>query len=143
MATEQGIVIKVGQDTAWVKATKSSACEGCASKGSCTAMGDEMEVEALNIAGAKTGDRIVLTFDTAPLLKATFFLYVFPILCMIAGAAAGLQLAPRLGLNPSGCSAVTGFLFFFIAAFIVKIKGNKMSKEEEYRPKITRILKSL
>jgi len=140
VATEQGVVLKVGADTAWVKASKSTACEGCASKGSCTAMGEDMEVEALNIVGAKQGDRIVLTFETSPLLKASFFLYVFPILCMVAGAITGMHIAPKLDLDPSGSSAVSGFLFFFIAAFIVKIKGNQMSAKAKYRPKITRII---
>jgi sigma-E factor negative regulatory protein RseC len=100
-----------------------------------------MEVEALNVAGARVGDRIALTFDTAPLLKATFFIYVFPILGMIAGAVIGLQIGEALGLNPSGCSAVGAFLFLFAAISLVKIKGNKMAEDHAYRPKITRIIR--
>ena len=33
-----------------------------------------MLVEAENLAHAKTGDRVVISFDTAPLLKATFLI---------------------------------------------------------------------
>jgi len=141
LATEHGIVIKLGTDTAWVRATKSSACEGCASKDSCTAVGEDMEVEALNVAGAGVGDRIVLSFATSPLLKATFLIYVVPILCMIIGAVIGLQLAPAVGMDPSAGSAVSGFLFFFVSVIFIKFRANKMAEKEEYRPKITRILK--
>ena len=141
MATEQGIVIRLGTDTAWVRTTKSSACEGCASRGSCTAAGDDMEVEALNFAGAKIGDRIVIRFDTGPLLKATFLLYVFPILCMLAGATAGLYLAEALSMDASACSALFGFLLFFGAVAFIRFKGNQMGRSDAYKPKITRILK--
>lgn len=141
MATEQGIVIKLGADTAWVKTTRSSACEGCASKGSCTAVGDDMEVEALNIAGARIGDRIVVSFDTSPLLKATFLLYVFPIIVMIIGASVGLKLADAVNMDASAGSALCAFLFFFAAVAFVKFKGNKMAEKEEYKPKIIRVLR--
>ena len=46
-----------------------------------------MEVDAVNSVGAQVGDRIMLYFETGSLLKATFLLYIFPILCMLLGAA--------------------------------------------------------
>ena len=142
MATEQGIVIKTGPGTAWVKTVKSGDCAGCSARGSCHAMGngDEMEVKAINEAGAKVGDRIVLSFETSSLLKATFMLYVFPILLLITGAVIGNQIAPEFGFNPSGFSAIMGFAFFFAAILIIKTTAGKMAKKNEYRPKITKIL---
>ena len=76
MATEKGIVLRTDSEAAWVKTVRSSACEGCTAKGSCHSMGggNEMEVKALNTAGARAGDRIVLSFETASLLKATFLI---------------------------------------------------------------------
>jgi sigma-E factor negative regulatory protein RseC len=99
-----------------------------------------MEVEALNNAGARVGDRIVLNFETTSLLKACFFIYVFPILLMILGAAIGFWAAPILDLNASGLSAVFGFLSLGLALWFVKIRGNKMAQNTKYRPKIIRIL---
>ena len=95
MATEQGIVIKTDSSAAWVKTIKTGACEGCSARGSCHSLGhsDQMEVKAINQAGAKVGDRIVLLFETSSLLKATFLLYVFPILLLIIGAAIGQELS--------------------------------------------------
>jgi len=141
VASERGIVVKLGTGTAWVKTTKSSACEGCAAKGSCMTVGDDMEVEALNAAGARVGDRIVINFATSPLLKATFLIYVLPIICMIIGASIGLQLASALAISPSVGSAVAGFLFFFAAVFFVRVRANKLAEKDEYRPRITRILR--
>lgn len=140
MATEEGIVIELESTTAWVKTTKSSACKGCASRDSCHAAGNEMKVEAINVAGAQVGDRVVLSFKTSSLLKATFLLYVFPILFMIFGAIIGQKIAPLFDMNASAFSAITAFLFFFISVLFIKSKANKLAKKNEYRPKIVRIL---
>ena len=99
-----------------------------------------MEVSAINEAGAKVGDRIVLSFETSSLLKATFLLYVFPILLLVIGAAIGQEAAPFLNFNPSGFSAIIGFSFFFAAVLVIKVKANKMAKKNAYRPKIIKVL---
>ena len=133
MATEQGVVIRIDSSTAWVKTVKSSACKGCTARGSCHSLGssDDVEVKAINEAGAKVGDRIVLSLETSSLLKASFLLYVFPILLLLIGALMGQEIAPYLGFNPSGFSAIAGFSFFFAAVLVIKTKANKLAKKNE------------
>ncbi len=101
---------------------------------------NEMEVKAINEAGAKEGDRIVLLFETSSLLKATFLIYVFPILLLMIGAAIGQEIALSINLDPSGFAALMGFSFFFAAVLIIKIRANKMAQKNEYHPKIVKIL---
>ena len=144
MATEEGVVFKMGAPgagTAWVKTTSSSACESCSSKHACHAEGGgkEMEVEAINTADARVGDRIVLNIKTASLVKATFLLYVFPILAMIAGAALGQVVASMRGVDPSGLSALTGFLFFGLAFIVIRITGRRLANKSGYQPEIIKI----
>lgn len=143
MATERGIVIKVDSTTAWVKTTRTGACETCSVKSSCSVIenGKEMEVEAINEVGAQVGDRIVISIETASLLKASFLLYVFPILLMILGAAIGQNIGPLFDIDASVFSAVVGFSFFFLAILFIKSRGNRLAKKNEYKPKIIRILK--
>lgn len=142
MATEEGIVTKTNSHTAWVTTTKTSACESCAAKSSCTVLGGgkEMEVEAINNAGAKVGEKVVISFESAPLLKATFLLYVLPILFLLVGAFIGDKLAPSFDWDRSICSLMMGLLFFVFSIKFVKSKGNKLAKTDEYRPKITKII---
>ena len=142
MATERGIVIKLDSTTAWVKTTRTSACKTCSAKSSCNVVesGKEMEVQAINEAGAQVGDRIIISIDTASLLKASFLLYVFPILLMLAGAIIGQKAAPLLDIDTSAFSAVVGFSFFFVSIWFVKSRGNRMARENKYKPKIIRIL---
>jgi sigma-E factor negative regulatory protein RseC len=142
LATEQGVILRTDSHTAWVKTVRSSACEGCSAKGSCHTMGggQDMEVKALNIAGARVGDRIVLSYETPSLLKATFLIYVFPIILLIAGALLGQMLALYLNLNSSALSILLGFAFFFIALIFVKVRANKMAQKNAYQPKVIKIL---
>lgn len=142
MATEQGVVLRTDSEAAWVKTTRTGDCQGCTARKSChTRSGSQdMEVKALNIAGAREGDRIVLSFETRSLLKATFLIYVFPIIFLIAGAAIGQILAPLMAFNPSTLSVLLGFAFFFTALFIIKARANKMAKKNAYQPQITKIL---
>lgn len=147
MATERGIVIRLGapdSGVAWVQTQRSSACEACSSRHSCTAGeggGKDMEVEALNKAGARVGDVIILNLDTAPLLKATFLLYVFPILCMIAGAVVGHRYALGRGWDPSGLSAAVSLSALVVSFAIIRLRGRKLAHDKGYKPQIIRVAK--
>lgn len=142
MNTEEGIVIRIESKTAWIKTVKTGACESCSARGACHSMGGgkEMEVEALNTVGARLGDRVVIGFETGPLLKASFLLYIFPILALIVGAAVGQAAAPYLSLNPSATSIVFGFFLVFLSFLYIRIKGNRLAAKEQYHPKVVRIL---
>ena len=142
MATEEGIVTRSGNTTAWIKTTKSDACKACSARNSCHTLGggEEMEVEAINHLGAQVGQKVVLSFDTTPLLKATFMIYVLPILILIVGAFIGQQIAVSFHFNKSLWAAIIGFLFFGLTILFVRSKGNKMAQREEYQPKIIRII---
>lgn len=142
MATEEGVVIRTAEQTAWVKTIRSAACEACASRSSCTAMGggNEMEVEVVNLVGAGVGDRVLLHFETSSLLKATFMLYVLPILMMLIGAVIGNEAAAALGWNASAASAIFGFFAFFVVVFFVRRRANRMARQTSYQPTLSRIL---
>jgi len=143
VATEEGIVCRVEASTAWITTTPSSACETCASKGSCSTLGGgrEMEVQAVNAVGAQVGDRVVISFESASLLKLSFLLYIFPILSMFAGALLGQYLAPFLHLDATALSVVCAFLFFLLAFGLIRLGGNRLARKDAYRPKVVRILR--
>ena len=145
MAIEQGIVVergKEGSGSAWVETVVSPTCESCSSRGSCHggSGNNRRKVEAINEVDAKVGDRIQLSLSSASMLKATFLLYLFPILCMLAGALAADVIAKRFQLHASFFTAGTAFIFLGLAMVIVRIKGNRLATKADYRPKIIRII---
>ncbi len=146
MATEEGIVTKISAPgKALVSTVRSGACAACSAKGMCQSIGggggDEAEVIVNNAVDARVGDRVVISFRTGSLMKAMFLLYLFPILCLLAGALIGNHYAQTLHMDSSKFSALVGFLFLAGAIVFVKTKGNKMAEKKEYQPKIVRVLK--
>ncbi len=144
MATEEGVVFKMGMEgsgMAWVKTTRSSACESCSSRHACQEGGKakEMEVEAINTANARVGDKIVLKLETGSLLKATFLLYVFPVLSLLAGAIVGQLTAAMSGMDPSGMSALVGFLFLGLSVVGIRVAGRRLSSKRQYKPEIIKV----
>jgi sigma-E factor negative regulatory protein RseC len=99
-----------------------------------------MEVRAVNAAGAGVGDRVVVSFRTASYLKASFLLYLFPVLAMIAGAVVGQETAPMFGLDPGTSSVIFGFAFFFLSIPVVRSTSNRMAGKAEYQPKVSKVL---
>ncbi len=142
MTTEEGVVVQVSGTMARVKTQKTSACEGCSAKASCHALGGgkEMEVDAVNAAGAHVGDRVLMGFETASLIKAAFLLYVFPLLGMMAGGFLGQGAASAWGLDPAVLSVLFAFLGLGLSFVFVRSKGNRMGRMEKYRPKVIRVL---
>jgi sigma-E factor negative regulatory protein RseC len=145
VANEQGIVVKVGLkegNIALVKTTQHSACEACSSRSQCNP-GDRSkgrEVEAVNLVDAQEGDLIQISIDTHALLQATFFLYIFPIICLLIGAFIGNDLAARLNMAPSLISLSAGVVCFITSILLVRRRADQMALKLKYQPKITRIL---
>lgn len=141
MRQEEGIVIKAAShDRAWVETIRTSACEGCASKDSCHASGKQMEVCAINDAGAKVGDRVVVSIGTGTLLKMSLLAYIFPVFALMVGAGICNALAPSLGVNPSLAAALGGFGSLAIAFVIIRLFEGRIAQGEAYTPRITRVL---
>lgn len=145
MATEEGIVVKIGgksPQTAWVRTVQSSACKSCSARHSChqESKGKEREVEAINMVDAKIGDLIQISIDSGALLKATFLLYVFPIICMLIGGLTGHRIGISIGTNPSPISALLAVVCFLGAMLFVRSRAGRLALKMEYRPKITRII---
>ena len=141
MITENGIVTQANQGTAWIKTTRSAACESCTSKESCGTShhgSKDMIVTVKNTLGVKQGDAVVIGIETKPMIILSFLLYVFPIILLVIGAVVGDSLAPILQTNNSFTAMVTGFTLFGLAFLIVRKKQSTMSEKDEYKPFLVR-----
>ncbi len=138
MITENGIVTKIDADTAWVKTVRRSACEGCGSKDSCEAA-KEGEVTAVNLAGAHPGDAVTVGFESGSLIKISMLLYLFPVICMIAGAILGAHLAPGYGMEESSAAALFSFGAFFVSFVCIRLASGRISGDAKYQAKVIRI----
>ncbi len=140
MITENGVVSNTNGLMAWIKTTRSGACEGCSSKKSCGTANNQKEqiVQVNNTLNVEKGDHVVIGLQTGPILYLTFLLYVFPIILMIIGALIGNTFAPTFNLNPSMFSMIMGFSFFGLSFYIIRKKNKTLEKKNEYKPFLVR-----
>jgi sigma-E factor negative regulatory protein RseC len=142
VASEEGIVTRIDATGTWVKTVRGDCCESCTSKGMCHTMGGgkEMEVAALNAAGARVGDRVVLKMNAAPFLKATFLVYLFPVLLLLLGATAGEWLARSSGSDSPWPAAILGFGSLALGLIAMKLVADRLARRPAYRPRIARVI---
>lgn len=137
---KKGQVLSVSHNLARVKIKRSSTCSTCSCAGICSPFGkDWMIIEALNPSGAKQGQEVVVTYQMEDEVKASFILYIIPLISLVAGAAAGLWLNP---LNNQDFSSILGGFGLLVISYaaIRTYSRNKYSTEQNFQPVIQEIL---
>ena len=137
MIEETGVVVETLKEDniARISVQKSSACGNCSAKSFCHPFGEESEVvvNAFNNIGAKEGDKVKIAISSSTFLKASFMVYVIPIVAMLTGAFVG-----EIFFHNDIANFIFAGLFFIITFFIVsKLSRNK---EEVYMAEIVEIL---
>lgn len=144
MIEEQGVVIDVKGNTAFVKTERATSCESCVSRHTCQGIvgTNEVIIEAENSAHAKFGDKVVVMVGTSTLLKASFILYLGPLAGLILGVVLGQIMGKQLALviNPDLLSGILGALFLILAFFGVRLSGKWLEKKEGFKPIVVRVV---
>nr|HID59001.1 hypothetical protein [Desulfobacterales bacterium] len=141
--TEEGTVKRVQGSMAWVVTKRSDMCQNCLARSACHMLGggDEVEAKVKNTANARVGDRVVIGLSETAMLKATFLVYLVPVMALFGGSLIGLLLNKLVYANASSdlLEIVTGSISFFMAIFWIKTRGNRLSSHREYLPEIVSI----
>lgn len=142
MSTEQGTVTRVAENKAWVRTRRTSMCQGCKSQGVCSSLGgtENMEAEALNTAGAKPGDRVLLEIASGPLWKISFIFYMIPVIFLMTGVIAGLKIGKNYFPEPELFAFACGIAGFAVAYFIIRLIAKVLEKNTDYTPKVIKII---
>lgn len=117
-------------------------CESCKHRQACHSLTDirDMEAEAINTAGGKVGDRVLLQIAAGSLVKISFILYVVPVIAFIAGAVLGMKISPPIKMNReifAFCMGVMGCAISFIG---IRFFSLRMSRNTVYIPEVVRLL---
>ncbi len=142
MMTEEGTIKKIISNKASVLVHRSSMCESCDQKAECGTItsNKDVEIEALNTAGGKIGDRVIVSMPTSSFLKITSLVYLFPVISLIAGSIAGLKLGQHYSYDPEMSSLLSGVILFVITFLIIKKIASRMGTQKKYMPEITKLL---
>ena len=110
--------------TATVLVVRESACSGdCHKCSGCGAAKETILFQANNPIGARRGDLVKVTSDTAPVLKAAAVMYMLPLLLFFGGYALGAA------LNISG--GICGGIAFALSIVLIVRYDRRMQKSEQ------------
>ncbi len=138
MQEEVGKVIETRNGMARVLVKRSSACGHCPSRSCCAVLGGDLKsVDVSNPIGAKRGQQVRIGISSKAVLKASFILYIVPILALIFGAMLGKYLAPQ---HNEIWAVFVGVGFFVGSYFVIKALSKRFEKRAEYLPMVTEIL---
>lgn len=114
LVTEQGTVISVCGDEAWVQTLRQSACQSCSARHGCgqkalaaMSSGQSRQLRVSNTLNACPGDEVTVAIAPASLLQASLLVYALPLLLMVMGVAVTGQLLPGAEL-PAMMAALVG-----------------------------------
>lgn len=91
MIEESAVVVKIENHQVWVESGPYGVCGGCLQKASCTAsaIGSVLKKKPVPVDSdiqLKTGDQVVVAIDENLLLRASFLLYLVPLIALFTGA---------------------------------------------------------
>lgn len=138
---EIGTVKSTAGAFAKVSVPKKSVCEGCTA-GTCKPDEQSMEIDAVNKAGAKAGQKVRVVIKSYTYLKGSILVYGIPAVALIAGAVLGKEIFSKQfkGTDPDIVSAIFGFGLFLMAFLGIKLWSLKAEKKTETKPVIEEIL---
>lgn len=119
MIEEQGRVVAVERDFVWVETIRQSSCASCSARTGCGQHLSEKYrtgssfsyIKAISPWVVKEGDMVMVGIPEESLLKASFLVYLFPLLLMMAGIwlSSVMGAADWLLLLTAGLFLVFGF----------------------------------
>ncbi len=142
MSIEKGIVEKVENGFAYVRAQRKSACGGCASRSHCSGLhsgGNYMLVKASNKLQAKEGALVSFQVNSGTLLKYTFIIYIVPVLGLLLGALSAGRFANLFGIHNTLALALFTLTGLGLAVYFSRLIIRKKSADAELIPTIKRI----
>ena len=124
MLTETGRVVAVDQDGLWVETIRQSTCGSCAAQKGCghgilNRIGDGKRGYIRVLSGkvatrdCAVDDQVRISIPEEVILRGSLVVYMVPLLCMLAGAAAAVNLLSGAQDLLAALGAVAGFALGF------------------------------
>ena len=141
MSTEKGVVEKIENGFAWVRAQRKSACGTCTNKAHCSSIdgGKHMMVKVNNVLNAQKGDSVEFHLNSAYLLKCTFIIYIVPVLGLITGAISATPIANLIGMSHSFALVLLTLSGFCGAVLLSRLLIHQQTENERFLPTIKRV----
>jgi sigma-E factor negative regulatory protein RseC len=128
-------VVKVEKDRVKARANMHGNCSNC---GMCEG-GNEIYYEAINKAGAKCGQSVILEVEKQNVLKVTFIVFVLPLLVIATGSALGVWISKIMHVGSLPAAVCLGLLALIPTIIYIR-RYDAKAQEKSSTPVITKIL---
>jgi sigma-E factor negative regulatory protein RseC len=147
MICESGRVVSIEDEWMWVETHQLSSCQSCSAKSGCgqslinsvfSGKRHYVKVAANGISEAvHLHDQVEIAIPDHAMLFGSFWLYLLPLLTLIAGALLGNHLAGGVGDLYAIIGAVIGFL---VAACFIRLHSFLQRDNPAYHPVLHPVL---
>lgn len=146
MEGEIGRVVAVTGDMVRVEVNRSETCGACAARSACFVAGLEgrgaMTMDVSDPIGVQVDQEVRVVCEPKGRVKASFILYILPVISMLTGAILGNSLALRSGAqNPEIWSIGAGFSLFILSFLVIKAFSGHFERRSEYLPSIVEVVR--
>lgn len=125
-----GEVVFVEGDMARIRVKRHDVCSKCGGCGAALLGKGENFIDAKNAVNAKVGHIVRISSDTGKVLKASFMVYMIPMLFLLAGLWLGQALAASLGIWREDLAGfVLGVVFMLASYGLVRAYDRRQSPE--------------
>lgn len=126
-----GLVVDIVEDKAIVAVQRHDVCAKCGGCGIAISGRGENRLEALNKANAAIGQRVKIVSDTSHVLKASFMVYIVPLLSLLLGLFLGELLEGFLA-GPARLDIIMGVVFLLASFLLVRAYDRKLAGRQAY-----------
>ncbi len=146
MIEETGQVVEVSGDYAWVETEPATSCGSCSARTGCgtsvlaTLFGRRRApVRALNRAGARAGEQVVIGISESSLVRGSLAVYLAPLVCLLAGAVAGRYAGMALLSGHAELTSIAGAVTGLLAGLAwLRFFSQASGRDERYQPVVLR-----
>ncbi|NLP36431.1 MAG: SoxR reducing system RseC family protein [Firmicutes bacterium] len=126
-----GLVVEIVEDRAIVAVQRHDVCAKCGACGIAVSGRGENHLEALNRANAAVGQKVKIISDTSHVLKASFMVYIIPLLALLLGLYVGQLLDGSLGVF-ARLDIILGIVFLLASYLFVRGYDRKLAGRQTY-----------
>lgn len=135
-------VIETYSNRAKIRIRAGGSCQGCAIANVCLGGDTCKEIEVINNIGAKVGDNVKIDIDGSASIFASFLIFIFPLIFLIAGIFVGSYLSNAFfpKINKTLFTVSCSFIFLIISFLILYMLNKYFTKKKTFTPYIKEII---
>lgn len=150
MIEEHATVVEKGSGQVWLETVRNSACGSCAARAGCgqplmsKVLGGKAQAQRNRLpvqtedGNLRVGDQVVLGIPEASVVAGAFWLYLAPILALLAGAVLG-----QFATGNDWVALSMGTVSFTLCLWAVHRQNQRWQHDDRWRPRILQTVPSV